>query len=880
MPDNLLATKLHIPAIRPDTLNRPRLVDALDNAVNASLTLIAAPAGFGKSTLVAGWLAQGSHSAAWLSLDERDNDPVRFWHYVVAALQRIDPAIGAEVSDILANGGHHSLEPAIGALINNLSTRTDDYLLVLDDYHVVDNVDIHNSIHFLLDNQPPSLHLMMLTRVDPPLRLSRLRARREMIEIRADALGFTPDETASLLNDLMAFDLNAEQVQALQQCTEGWITGLQLAALSLQKRPDPTSFIEQFTGSHQYILDYLTEEVLGSLPDDLRLFLMQTAILDRLCVDLCHAVTDHAHSVSLFDAVRRENLFLISLDDEGYWYRYHHLFADLLRSRLSHYLSADHISERHERASQWYEKHESLTDAVHHAMAAGDSKRTASLVDQAGQTLIFRDHYTLRRWLDQLPDSAFSKYPRLDVYRTLIDLSQGTLDMSEQTLLKKKTLIESLPPSPENDRLRLEALAYLCLFLAHQNTTLTIQIAEAALAEIPEGDLKVRAFLFSALYRAYGMQGNIEKSTPAYRECLRLSQTIKDYGMVSVTTMVRAFDLCQYGRLDEAAMYCQTIIDAGDQRRTFYQAGPSYIGLSGVHLERYELDNAEDYLTRGIDLCRQSGMDGIYTGTLQMARLMQAKGDHMAAAATLHRLEQHLQRWDFTLVARQVSLRLAMGDADGLSRMVEPLHTILADRDYARDLPLIAQESFKLSLARIYIAHDDFEQAGNLLNEVQTTVEAGGRNGRLLEVALLQAMMAQKVGSSQLAIQHIERALALGEQDGFVLSFLEEGAALITLLNAVTHHKAYARRLLNAFTGDNQSAAGEVPGLIEALTPREMDVLRLIAIGDSNQAIGDKLFISVRTVKKHITNILGKLDADNRTQAVAHARELDLLSSD
>jgi LuxR family maltose regulon positive regulatory protein len=465
--------------------------------------------------------------------------------------------------------------------------------------------------------------------------------------------------------------------------------------------------------------------------------------------------------------------------------------------------------------------------------------------------------------------------------------------MYEQTLREKEKLIKALPPSPENDRLRLEAMVYISLLMAHQNTSCAIQMAQEALAEVPENDLKLRAFLFSALYRAYGMEGDIEKSAPAYRECLRLAQAAGQYGMVSNTTMIRAFDLCQYGRLDEAAHYCQMILDAGAKlkRKAFYPAGTSYIGLAGIHLERNELETAEDYLTRGLEICRQGGTYGLYTGYGQKARLYQAKGEFDQALAALQTLEQTLQRRDFTLTARQVSIRLAVGDTAGASRLASPVLEILGGSRYSQRLPLIAAEAFKLSLARIYIAQGDVDRACETLDDVQTTVEPGKRYGRLLEVHLLRALAEQQAHGGDIspqAIRYLERALALAEPAGFVLLFLEEGPPLIPLLKAVIHDrtvpdqsKAYAHKLMEAF-GEPVSSLPpvEVGSLIEPLTPREMEVLQLVAAGDTNQTIADALFITVRTVKKHITNILGKLDVNNRTQAAARARELGLITSD
>lgn len=896
---HILATKLYVPPTRANAVVRPHLTEKLLSGVSrpGSFTLVSGPAGFGKTTLLSEFVTRCQRPATWVSLDEGDNDPVRFWTYLITACQSILEDVGESALELLSAPQRLPDDTIPTILINDLATHDRSIVLVLDDYHEIQNPSIHASLLFLLDHLPHNFHIIVSTRTDPPWPLVRYRARNRLIDIRARDLRFAVREAAEFLNHTMGLALSAAEVAALEKRTEGWIAGLQLAALSMQGRSDAAAFIQAFTGSHVYIAEYLIEEILQKQPEDLQSFLLQTSILERMNSGLCKAVTGCQDGQTILMDLHRANIFIVPLDNESHWFRYHHLFADLLHARLRQSLTTDAISALHVRAADWYKQNGFVSEAVNHSLAAGDFERAASLVDRAGQAMIFTDQYNvLKNWLDALPNEPFQTHPRLEIYRVLIELNLGTLDMYEQTLLEKEKLVKALPPSPENDRLRLEAMVYLSLFMAHQNTARAIQIAQEALDEIPEGDLRLRAFLFSALYRAYGMDGDIEKSEPAYLECLRLAQVASQYGMVSNTTMVRTFDLCQYGRLDEAAQYCQVILDIGARlkRKVFYPAGTGYIGLGGIHLERNDLETAEDYLRRGLELCRQGGTYGLYTGYLQKARLHQAKGEFDEALAALQMLEQTLQRRDFTLTARQVSIRLAVGDIAGASRLVAPLLEILSGSAYAQQLPLIAEEAFKLSLARIYIAQGEIEQAKQVLDEIQTTVEPGKRFGRLMEVYLLRGLALQKPNADNIssdAVAHIERALDLAEPAGFVLLFLEEGPALIPLLNAVAHDrtapnrlKEYACKLLDAFGGAGKPAPPSLPseaaGLFEQLTPREMEVLQLVAAGDSNRAIADKLVITVRTVKKHITNILGKLDAGNRTQAVARARELGLITSD
>lgn len=735
----LLSTKFYIPPARAEIVSRPRLTEKLLVGVNRpqSFTLLSGPAGAGKTTLLSQFVAQLQRPVAWLSLDETDDDPGRFWTYLLTACQSVLDGVGQSALALLDTPQPLPDDTIPTILINDLAEQKQALVLVLDDYHVIQKPSIQAGFSFLLAHLPDNLHVVVSTRVDPPWSLGRYRARNQMIEIRAQDLRFSIAETAEFLNQTMGLNLSAEDVAALEARTEGWVAGLQLAALSMQGHSNSAAFVQAFAGSHVYVAEYLLEEVLQRQAEEVRHFLLHTSILERMNTELSNAVTGRQDGQAMLAALHRANLFVIPLDDEGQWFRYHHLFADLLQARLRQVLPADAIAALHSRAADWYEHNGFDTEAVNHALAATDFERVASLVDQAGQTMLFTGrHDILKNWLDALPPESFHAHPRLEIYRVLIDLSQGILDMSEQTLQEKENLIRALPPSPENDRLRMEAMAYLCLFLAFQNTSRAIQIAQETLAELTEGDLKLRAYLFSTLYRAYGMEGNIEKSEPAYRECLRLAQAAGHYGMASNTTMVRAFDLCQYGRLEEAASYCRLIVETGSRlkREPFYAAGPAYIGLAGIHLERNDLETAENYLEQGMELCRQAGMDGLFTGYTQKARLHQAKGEFEEALAELHLLEQTLQRREFTLMARKVSLRLAMGDIATVSRWVTPLLEILGESPYAHKLPLIAVEAFKLSLARIYIAQGELERANQVLNQIQATVEPGKRFGRLMEV--------------------------------------------------------------------------------------------------------------------------------------------------
>jgi len=899
MPGSLLSTKLFIPPVRENIVQRSHLTEKLLYGIDmpGRFTLLSGPAGFGKTTLLSDFASQIQRPVAWVSLDEGDNDASRFWTYLINACQSILDGFGEVALELLDSPQSLPDETIPTILINDFVTYSGQVVLILDDYHEIQAPAIHSSLQYLLEHLPDNLFIVISTRIDPPWQLARFRARNQLIEIRAQDLRFNMEEATDFLNRTMNLDLSTGDVAALEKRTEGWIAGLQLAALSMQRRDDISAFVKAFTGSNVYVAEYLVEEVLQRQSEEIQRFLVQTSLLKRMNARLSEAVTDCPGGQIILQELHRENIFVVPLDSEGEWFRYHHLFADLLQSRLKQTYSKEQIARLHTRAAIWLERHQFITEAVPHALAAENYELAASYVDQYGQGMFFSERYNiLRSWLDALPGEYFELYPRLAIYRLLMDLLEGRLDMFEQTLIEKEKLIKALPKSPENDRLRRRALVNLSLFFAFQNTSKAIQIAEETLAEIPEDDLQMKAYLYSSFYRAYGMEGDIDKSAAAYRESFRLAEITGQYEMISNTTKIRTFDLCQYGRLDEAAEYCQRIIDAGSKRGStvFYPAGPCYVGLAGIYLEQNNLQKAEELLTLGLKLCQQGAMYGLFTSHVQKVRLLQAKGEIEEAIKALQFLEHTFQRREFTFMAQKVSLLLAAGDITAVASLEPSLLEILGVSHYAQKLPLIAEESFKLSLARIYIAQRKLNKAFQLLDEIQATVEPDKRFGRLMEVHLLRALALHKRETetvSDESLIQLEQALDLAIGPGFMMLFLEEGPVLIPLLRAVLDHKSaparlkkHARKLLDAFDRVGESAqhqpAMDANDLIEQLTPREMEVLELLAVGDSNQDIADKLVITIRTVKKHTGNIYGKLNVNSRIQAVTRARELGLLTTD
>jgi LuxR family maltose regulon positive regulatory protein len=924
---SVLSTKLYIPPARENAIARPHLTEKLLSGVSrlGSFTLVSGPAGFGKTTLLSEFVSWLQQPAAWVSLDEGDNDPIQFWTYLITACRSILEDVGESALQLFNTQQLLPDDTVPTILINDLTTHDRSIVLVLDDYHAIQTPSIHAGLQFLLDHLPQNLHIIVSTRTDPPWPLARFRARNQLIEIRAQDLRFSIEEAAEFLNRTMGLNLSLEEVAALEERTEGWAAGLQLAALSIQGRSDIPAFVKAFTGSHLYVAEYLVEEVLERQPDEVRTFLLQTSILERLNARLCEAVVGtfersnaatFQHSDDILGYLEHANLFLIPLDIEGKWYRYHHLFADLLCSRLPQALPAEAIAALHKRASAWYEHNGFTLEAVHHALAAKDYERVVVLVEHAAHTLIFTGRVNvLRAWLEALPEASFDAHPQLTFYQFWIDILHSQADLSDQAIQEMEDRLKALPASPENDRLRGELMAVVCRAIALSGrTSRGIRLAQEALAYLPADDLASRARANSALAIAHDLEGRAEEAEPVYQECFSQAFAGGDYRLAAHTRMAKGLIQIHYGRLHEAARTFQSIVDMGDRvevaaggeaeaaavengraKGVFLPAGQGHIGLGCIHLEWNDLETAENHLKLGMELCRRGGLDGIFIGRIRMSRLRQARGDLEGALAELRLPEHVTQRVDdFNLAARQIQIGLAKGDVDGAWRWAAPLAEVLSSDGVAPRPPLLFLESIEATIARVYLAQGEIGKALQLLDRLQATAEPGQRVGRLIEVYLLRALAYQKQHRGSLtpeAIESCAHALELGEPQGYVTLFLEEGPALMPLLPAVgglqtapDRVKKYARKLLNAFGEVGKSvtlqSASEVAGLVEQLTPREMEVLELLAAGDSNQTIADKLFITVRTVKKHTSNIYGKLNVDSRTQAVAQARQLRLLPTD
>ena len=854
---SILTTKLYIPPPRPGLVLRPRLIERLDEGLHLGrrLTLISASAGSGKTTLLGEWAATSDLSFCWLSLDKDDNDPARFWTYVIAALQTVHPQIGQSALPMLQGSQVPPVRSILTPLLNELAALSEPVVLVLDDYHLVTAAAIHEGVAFLLDHLPRQLHLGLAARADPPLPLARLRARGQLTELRADDLRFTAEEVAAFLNGVMGLKLQPEDIAALEARTEGWISGLHLAALSLQGHEDAHAFIEAFTGGHHYIIEYLIEEVLSRQPEPVQHFLLHTSSLDRLCAPLCDVITGERDGANMLEQLLRDNLFIIPLDDERRWHRYHHLFGDLLRKRLGQSAPPEQRSELHRRASQWHEENDLLEQAVKHARAAGDFERIAGIAEQAaGDSLLDARLTTLLRWVDALPADVLRAHPRLQIYCAWALFMNGHLEAAQQALGDCRQALETLPPSPENDSLR-RALTRL----------------------LDTIDRIAQGFMYS-------VDNKIEE---AIQVCGQARDVALEDGHIFLAAQAtEGLALAQYhqGRLRASAQSCQQVIDLSAQNAAQAPlAAAGYVELAGVHIEWNDLEKAADLLDEALALCRKWGivqtLNEAYTA---QSHLLQLRGDIEDAWDALEKarefssMEGDSSLVNFRLATQQARLNLAAGEPEKAVRWVEGTRAAFASGERGQRLPAAFIETLQTTLARAYLAQSRAAEALTALEPLLAPAEAAGAFLRVIEVCALKALALHALGDTSAALASLTRSLVLAEPEGYVRMYLNEGEPMAALLRkAASHsiHTNYVNKLLAAFAPPLPRPSA----LVEPLTPRERDVLRLISQGLSNKEIAEKLFIALNTVKRHTSSIYGKLGVKSRTHAAAQARELGLL---
>jgi LuxR family maltose regulon positive regulatory protein len=891
----LLMAKLYVPKLHRELISRSRLLETLDAGLKRGhkLTFVSAPAGFGKTTLVADWVRHSEHPVAWVSLDEGDSDPSRFWAYIFKALRDALPALGDEAPGALRSGQAPAAELLLGELINTLVEESVEkrVLLVLDDYHTVGAAAVHEALTFLLDNLPPALHLVIVTRVDPPLPLPRLRARGLITELRASDLRLTPEEAAAFLNEVMRLELSPQEVSVLEERTEGWIAGLQLAALSMRGREDTGSFVSALAGDSRFILDYLIEEVLHQQPQDVQDFLVRTSVLKRLSAPLCARVLGdgppQADSRALLERLERANLFLVPLDERREWYRYHHLFAEFLRSRLSGE-RPEVVEGLHRRAATWYEGQGLVLEAVEHALAGRDFERAARLIEEVAREVMVRgETTTLLGWMDALPGSLIPSRPQLTVVAAWVAILASDLGAAEGYVSKLEEA--PLPQELEPD------LATLRSVLAVYGWDMPTAAAEVRRAAqlVDEGE----PFLFGIVtwlqglirYYTHGTASALESFT----EGARVGQVAGNPLMAFVSLYSLAFQRFIAGQLVEAERLFRRGL-----KHTASQPGspPVYRslfeqGLGDLLRERGELAAAEEHLLRGIELGRRlANVEMLVDGYIALARLRLAQGDLDAALEALRGMERFVYEGRVNpLTARQIAayrarVLIARRDLAAAERWAAGREAISAEQmgDESGAVSFYLRQLEDATLARLLIAREDFAGALSLV-EGLLAARAEGREGSLsnpIELLVLRAIALHGLDRTKEAVKSMGKALAIAEVEGHARVFLDEGARVAELL-AYFPASSHARRLLEALPSPHEDGAPTpVPPpqpLVEPLSERELEVLQLIAEGYTNREIAGRLYIAVSTVKSHINNIYGKLEAKGRAHAVAQARQLGLI---
>jgi LuxR family maltose regulon positive regulatory protein len=1003
----LLATKLHIPRVKSELVPRPRLTGRLDESLERKLTLVSAPAGFGKTTLLSEWAARcGRRKSqiriAWVSLDEGDNDLKLFLSYLIAALQTVQANLGAGVLGLLQSPQFSQaspiattsvaattsppMEPIMTALINEIVHGTKDLsipsagsgqdsegclILVLDDYHAIESQPVHDALAFLLEHLPSQMHLVVATRSDPPLDLARFRGRGQLTELRLADLRFSADEVTELFNQRMGLELSVDDVAALTSRTEGWIAGLQMAALALQSTVSPqgreaehvASFIEAFTGSDRYILDYLVEEVLNRRPEATKDFLLQTSILDRLSGPLCDAVrfgpakspnrseeaasssrnamrfgitespssssgtavrrashdqrnggvsstsTTRNDSQAVLESLEAANLFIIPLDNERRWYRYHHLFADLLRVRLKA-MHPDLAPILHQRAAAWHENHDHFAAAIHHYLEAADYQAVGQVIGKRYHAFIARgDYVTLRGWIESLPEEFVHSWPRISIAYAWSLLNETDADILDAPLQNTVRAIAGLPANKQHEDTALHGeLTAIQAFQAFWRNDIrsSIELSQQALAQLSPEQPQVRGFVALNLANAYGVLGQLDAAIDTYEEVIAASRQSGNLAAALIALGYLGEFHALHGHLRQAARTHQRALrlSTGPDGSTNPMGGIAHVGLGMTHYEWNNLDKAIHHLEAGRELSQQAGILLMVTHSLTtLALINQAQGDAERARSLLE--EAALQapvlhkEGDYPRArAAMTRLAIALGDLDTVERWVRQSGISVHDEIS----PLYAAVYPYLGLARLLVAkgrnnatESHLREAAGLLARLLALAEETGRASQRIEVLILQALVLDAQGRAREALSPLQQALQLAEPEGYVRTFVDEGAPMEELLKrskssykgalglAEQRLQAYVNNLLGAFPDFRSRSSGtglesvEGSEIVEPLSEHELRVLRLVAAGLSNREAADELYVSVNTVKWHLRNTYSKLNVRGRVEASARARELGLL---
>lgn len=893
---DILQTKLTPPSIRADRLARPRLTRLFDASLDRPLTLISAPAGYGKTTLVGEWIVSEAEAAlplAWLSLDEDDNDVARFTAYLTSALSQVSGIDFDEIRSLLNSTQTPPIKVILTAMMSQLETLPNRFALVLDDYHLIAERSVHEAMTYLLDHLPDSIRLVIISREDPPFPLARLRGRSQLAEIRADDLRFTPEEAGQFLRQVLGINLTSTQVQELDNRTEGWVAGLQLAALAMKGREDVAGFISAFTGSHRFIVDYLTEEVLSLQTEDVKTFLLQTSILHRLSGSLCDAVTGRTDGQFLLEQVERGNLFLISLDDQRYWYRYHHLFGEILQKQLQRNYPQI-ILDLHRRASQWFEANGWVGESVEHAILSNDSERVARLIEAHGDRIWMRgEAATLLRWLASLPEETIRRRPKLGVtHAFMLTAIDAFIEAERRLKVVDAALSEAssaLDPSEYTALLGQAATirATISIQLGYPGE-ITLAAGRQALAQLPDSLVRWRAWVTMIVGNAeFAANSDITMAQTLLEEAIRLSELADDLFTMLVAVAYLTRILMNQGKLEQIEIICRKLTQRASALGWRGQPGIGVACMSRAwaRYERNDLESAYEDVTfgqqatQGYELRRVS-----LPSYVLLSRLKRLQGNDQEARRLMEQAAEMLYAENLTppsvaVDAWRARLWLVQGDLAAAAQWAnENEPEAEGELDPTRELDY-------MTIARIRMAQGRLDEAQVLLARLHMVAQDGRRLGHVIGICVLQALAYRLQGHLETALKPLAYALALGEPEGYVRTFLDEGAPMRDLLRLAAARGiavSYVSKLLAALESDNSmpatvSTAPQNGNDLEPLSERELEVLRLLADGATNREIAEALVVSIGTVKKHLNNIFLKLNVHSRTQAIATARKESLI---
>jgi LuxR family maltose regulon positive regulatory protein len=865
----LVQTKLFIPTPRPNIVKRPRLLKLLsqdffsENTFLRNLTLIAAPAGYGKTTLIAEWLHTLDLPVAWLSLDSEDNDPGRIVAYIIAAVQAVSPELGDALQEMRKIPQQPTVEELLGKLINEISTRSTPLILSLDDYHVIHLPQIHQALNFLADHLPPHLHLIILSREDPPFPIMRLQARGELLVLRQKDLKFSEGEALEFFKQLGGILLSKGDVQALMRRTEGWATGLQLAALSLRGTEDPAEFVRSFTGSNRYILDYLIEEVFERQSPETREFLLKTSILERMSAPLCDMVAERGSSQKTLEELEQSNLFVVPLDQSRTWYRYHRLFSELLRNRLRSAGQYDEAS-LHKLARKWFAAEGLISEAINHALAAEDWPQAVVLVNQAADALLKRGELlTLINWCQKIPQSLIRKHPNYGLSYAWALLLIGRFDDAEELLTHFEDLASSIP-----DLQGEVATAQAFAARARGDNRKVIEKSELALTLLPDNEFTSRSTLAMNLGLVYWHVGRLREAVPILNEAQEMAERAGNHYAGLTAQIFLARTRASQGALKQAKELLIKTIQIGGEIPILVL---SHYDLCCIYYEWNELGKAWEHLDQGLEMCMSSGnLEFQNGGHMLKAYLLMAQGNMLGALSeveTSHALSQEFgPATQARSMACHAEIALTMGDLDTAKRWVEQMPEEVDAHSLYRFIGL--------TYARMLLAQNEKAAAQDLLSNLIVRATEAGWGYATVPIRALQVIATE---AEQEAIDLLSEAMKISRPEGFIRSYVEVGRPLIPLLKEVARRGTmpeYAGQILNAY-GDKIKKS-TLP-LVEPLSERELEVMRLVAAGLSNREIADKLVISIGTAKSHVHNICGKLGVRNRTEAAMRAKELNIV---